>query len=91
MERCEIFKCVEGKFLEYNQGILIYCGDRLLDRFRCPFGELVSNKLCKKKYKKSDAVRNLFEFVGVVILSEKVGVNMIGTRVKKRLEYNLLI
>lgn len=44
-------------------------------------------KFFKKKYKKSDSTRNLFEVVGVVYVSEELGLNFTYSRVKNRMKY----
>ena len=88
---CQVWRCKSETWLEYNQGILIYCGNHLLDRFECPFGQLAHSKFFKKKYKKSDASRNLFEFVGVLFLPESMGLNLTKTRVRDRITWSLLV
>ena len=35
-----------------NQGILIYCGNWLIDRYDSKLGHLISDKFYKKKYRK---------------------------------------
>jgi hypothetical protein len=69
--------------VEYNQGVLLYVGDVLLDRFECPFGQLVPQRLFKKRHRKSEDHRNLFAFAGVLQLDESLGLNATKTRVKE--------
>jgi hypothetical protein len=44
-------------------------------------------KFFKKKYRKSDATRNLFDVVGVLHVSDKLGFNYTLSKVKDRLRY----
>lgn len=48
-------------------------------------------KFFKKRVKKSDAARNLFDIVGVVHVSEKLGLNLTLSRVRNRLKYKSVI
>lgn len=85
VESCAIFKCRDDICLEYNHGILIYCGNELFDRFKCPFGDLMGSKFFRKKYKRSHFSHNLFEFVGVLYLSEKMGLSRTKNKLRKQL------
>lgn len=52
MDSCSIYQCDPEMMIEGNQGVLIYCGNQLIDRYDCKFGEMISDKFYKKKYKK---------------------------------------
>lgn len=67
VDSCCIYRCTPDIIIEGNQGILIYCGNQLIDRWDCKFGEMISDKFYKKKYKKREII---FGFAGVIILSK---------------------
>ena len=51
----------------------------------------MASKFYRKRYKKSHLDRNLFEFVGVLYLSDKLGINRAQNRLKKQLEYSSIL
>ena len=89
VQECLIFKCTEK--IEYNQGILIYCGDYLLERFKYPFGQLIPSKFYKKKIKKSEGLKNLFDFVGVVHLRKEEELDSVHTSIRDKRKMKRII
>ena len=59
----------------------------MVDRFKCSFGQLVSSKFFKKRYKKSDGDRNLFAFMGVIYLGKEFKLDVTKTRVRNKAGY----
>ena len=84
VERCEVFRCVEGRWLAGNQGILVYCGNYLIDRYDCRLGQLIPDKFYKKKYSKRS---NIFKHAGVLFLSAALRLNLSRTRPQNGFKY----
>ena len=84
-----LFKCHQK--LEDNQGILIYCHNHLIERFRCPFGQLVPSKFFKKKVKESEGAKNLFDFVGVLLLRDEEVLNSTKTKLRDKRRFKRVV
>lgn len=88
VEKCVVMRCVEGRLVEGNQGVLIYCGNYLIDRHDCRLGQLLPDKFYKKKYSKRS---NLFQFTGVLQLSPALKLNSSCTRPANSFKYNEIL
>jgi len=69
-------------------GILIYCGNILIDRYDCNLGEIISDKFYKKKYRRNE---NIFKYLGIVMINESLHLNKAKTCLKKRTIYRQII
>lgn len=88
VESCRVYEVGEGQWLERNEGILVYSGNSLVDRFDCPLGQLLSQKFYKKKYR---GRTNLFKFVGVLQLKGDLSLNFTRTHFRKAFIYRQVI
>jgi hypothetical protein len=74
--------------VEGNQGVLVYCGNHLIDRYDCRLGQLTSDKFYKKKYRRR---QNLFRYAGVLYLSSALKLNLTSTRPASRIAYQEIL
>lgn len=85
VERCVVMRCVEGQWPAGNQGVLVYCGNYLIDRHDCRLGQLIPDKFYKKKYSRRT---NLFQYAGVLLLSPALKLNRSCSRPANSFRYN---